>query len=263
MQKKQNKILVKLPNKKKSFWLKLLSTCAVISGGIWFLDFFILSNDLINQPFFPSTLLSYINLTISWSCAFIIWIIFVLYFLKLSKEWIRTYNRFKFTKYSLATFLWISAFCLATFFGSVAKSIANSCINGISSKMALTFDNVVNKRISISESHFNNPTFGQLIQLTRGKTTVNIIDPVSYKLSIELTIDRKIKKLDSYCLVNTSDEPHLRTTIFEVKGQESFLGFRCTSGCELYQYFNTINQKQLSIDNFDSCRRVYSKQESI
>lgn len=258
-----NKILPKPAKKKIPLFMKWGFVCVAIFVGLGWLYYFFEYNDLVNQPYYPSSLSLYIHKTLAWISACLVGFITITVFLLASYEWIMHYRHQKFIQYSLGTFLFISGMCLSLFFGSMAKTMVYTSLNAMSSQVALQLGENTSKQIFITERHIVNPHFQQEIQVKRGRVMTHIIDPVSYKLNIQLTFDNKTHHLDPYCYSGSVDEPQLNESSFQVLGQQSFLGFRCTTGCELYRYFSAGNHTNLTSSNFSTCRKIYTQQPSL
>lgn len=258
-----NKILLKPPKKKMSLLLRCIVIGFSVILGLWCLNYFIFENDLVNFPYFPSSLVLYFHHSFAWMSAILIGLGFVIVFMINSYAWIKGYRKQKLVQYSLATFLWISGIGLGVFLGSVSKEIMYTSLNAISSQLALHVGEITHKQGYISESHTMNSRFQQEIQVKRGKVMARIIDPVSYKFNIQLSLDGKTQSLNQYCYTGSTAEPLLKIPAFKATGTESILGFRCTSGCELYQYFEVKDDSSLSVSNFNACRKVYPKQPAL
>lgn len=261
--KNQNKILLKPPQKPIPLLFKCGLVAACILFGLLWLYYFIDQNDLVHQPYFPSTLSLYLHHGIAWFSAVVVFVVFIVIFLSASYEWVLNYYQHKFTQYTLGGFLFISGLFLALFFGSIAKTMAYTALNAMSSQAALYIGAGTSKQATIFITHAINPSYQQKIQVKRGKVMVWIIDPVSYRFNIQLTFDGQLHQLDPYCYSGSPNQPTLHTPQFKINGIESFLGFRCTSGCEFYQYFEIHDQTQLSTSNFSSCRKIYVQQTSL
>ncbi|MFW2047103.1 hypothetical protein [Acinetobacter variabilis] len=261
--KPHNKILLQPPKKSIPLWVKWSLAIACTLFGLWWLYYFMDQNDLVYQPYFPSTLSMYVHHGIAWLSAISVFMVFIVIFLSASYEWLLHYRRQKIIQFSLGSFLVVSGFGLALFFASITKTMVYSACHAMASQWALYVGTPITKQSMLHARQTVNSSYQQHIQLKRGKVMVWIIDPVSYTLNLQLHFDQKTYQLDPFCYSGSKGAPRLHTSQFKMSGIESFLGFRCTSGCELYSYFTTSDLTALVASNFNTCRKIYSQQPSL
>ena len=258
-----NTILLKAPKKKKSIFLQYVAIFCVLFAIGYILNYFIFSNNLIDQPYFPSRGVELLNQTVTWLFVLLVGGGVSLYGFSMSYDLIIQYRQQKLTLILLGGFLYCASLAFGIGFGYMAHSAMNSLMFGISSQLAKNIGIPEHRQIHIHAQIHQNSAYGQTRRIQKGKTTKLILDPVTYIVPIQLQVNDKNYALKPYCYTQTEPNLTLSSASFRATGQSSLLGFRCTAQCELHQYFQTDARDQLSLQNFTVCSRIYQQQPTL
>lgn len=258
-----NQILLKTPKKKKSIFLQYVALFCILFTMGYILNYFIFSNNLIDQPYFPPRGVELFNQTVTWFFVLLIGGGISLYGFFMSYDWITQYRQQKLTLILLGGFLYCASVAFGLAFGYMAHSALNTLMFGISSQLAKNIGIPEHKHIQIHAQIHQNSAYGHTRRIQKGKITKLIVDPVTYLIKIQLHVNDKNYALKSYCYTQTEPNLILSSASFRATGQSSLLGFRCTAQCELHQYFQTDAQYPLSSQNFTVCSRIYQQQPTL
>lgn len=258
-----NKILLKAPKKKKSTLLQYIALFCILFTIGYILNYFIFSNNLIDQPYFPSYGVELFNQIVTWSFVLLIGGGINLYGFLVSYNLMTQYRQQKTTFILFSGFLYCASITFGLAFGYMAHIAIDTLMFSISSQLAKNIGTPKHEQIQIRAQIHKNSAYGQTMRIQKGKTTKHILDPVTYIVPIQLQVNNKNYALKPYCYTQTEPNLTLSSSSFRATGKSSLLGFRCTAQCELHQYFQTEARNQLSLQNFTDCSRIYQQQPTL